>query len=133
LRVDFLALGADAAYVSLKSTSSIMAISALSPNRLPNLIIRVYPPGRSPTLSATLLNNSVIAYLSLRFLKTIRLLCVPFSTVWLFAALDLVIKGSMNNFNALALATVVFILLCSIKEHAIFASIAFLWAAFLPK
>src|SRR5210317_137674 len=36
---------------SLKSTNSIIAISALSPARFPVLRIRVYPPGRSATLS----------------------------------------------------------------------------------
>jgi hypothetical protein len=49
-------------YNSLKSTNSIIAISALSPKRFPNLMIRVYPPGRSATLAATSLNKSVTAF-----------------------------------------------------------------------
>src|SRR5690606_7057578 len=91
------------------------------------------PPGLSPTVSDTVLNSSVTAYLSRRFLNAIRLLWVPFSTDWLFSTFDLVINGSTNSFKALALATVVLILLCSIREQAIFANIAFLCAVFLPK
>ena len=48
---------------SLKSTNSMKHISALSPKRLPNLIIRVYPPGRFATFSETIENNSLIASL----------------------------------------------------------------------
>ena len=58
------AFSADAAnIVSLKSTNSMKQISALSPKRLPNLIIRVYPPGRFATFSETIENNSLIASL----------------------------------------------------------------------
>ena len=44
------------------------------PKRFPNLIIRVYPPGRSPTLVDTAPNNSEIASFCLSLLNTIRLL-----------------------------------------------------------
>ena len=89
-------------------------------------MIRVYPPGRSPTLAATSLNKSVTAYLLRKYEKTIRLLCVV-------SAFDFVIKGSTNCFSAFALATVVLIRLCSIKEQAIFANIDFLCAVCLLK
>src|SRR5690606_26085793 len=80
----------------------------------------------SPTLAATSLNNSVTASFCLNLENTRRLLCVV-------SSLDLVIIGSTNCFKAFALATVVLIRLCCIKEQAIFASIAFLCAVCLPK
>jgi hypothetical protein len=49
------------------------------------------------------------------------------------SSLDLVTSGSINCLSAFALATVVLIRLCSINEQAMFASIAFLCAVFLPK
>ena len=103
-----------------------MAISALSPKRLPNLMIRVYPPGRSPTFGATSRNNIETASLFLRYLKVVLRLCVV-------SSFDFVTNGSINCFKAFALVTVVLILLCSINEHAILASIDLRWAVFLPK
>jgi hypothetical protein len=44
-----------------------------------------------------------------------------------------VINGSTNPLSAFALATVVLMRLCSIKEQAMLESIAFLCAVFLPK
>jgi hypothetical protein len=45
---------------SLKSTSSMIHISALSPKRFPVLMIRVYPPGLSPIFSTTSSNKDFI-------------------------------------------------------------------------
>src|SRR5690606_14163455 len=89
-------------------------------------MIRVYPPGRSPTFGATSLNSSATASFCLILLYTIRLLCVV-------SSLDFVIIGSTNCCKAFAFATVVLIRLCSIKEHAIFANIEFLCAVLRPK
>src|SRR5690606_9356120 len=89
-------------------------------------MIRVYPPGRSPTFGATSLNNSATTSFCLSLLYTIRLLCVV-------SSLDFVIIGSTNCCTAFAFATVVLIRLCSIKEQAIFANIAFLCAVLRPK
>ena len=95
----------DFVYSSLKSTNSIIAMSALSPILFPSLIILVYPPGLSPTLLDIVLNNSLTLSLSRRYLKTILLL-------WVESFFVLVTSGSMNLLRALALVTVVFILLC---------------------
>ena len=103
-----------------------MAISALSPSLLPSLIILVYPPGLSATFTATSLNNSATAFFCFILEKTILLL-------WVVSDLDFVIKGSTNFFNAFAFAIVVLILLCSISEQAILASIELLCPFFLPK
>src|SRR5690625_1706483 len=89
-------------------------------------MIRVYPPGRSPTLAATSLNSSVTAALSRSLENASLLLCVV-------STFDLVTSGSTYCLSALALATVVLIRLCSIREQAIFASMALRCAVFLPK
>eukprot|EP00657_Telonema_sp_P-1_P000857 TRINITY_DN11734_c0_g1_i1.p2 TRINITY_DN11734_c0_g1~~TRINITY_DN11734_c0_g1_i1.p2 ORF type:complete len:101 (-),score=5.77 TRINITY_DN11734_c0_g1_i1:383-685(-) len=59
---------------SLKSTNSMIAISAASPCRNPVLTIRVYPPGRSPTFGPISLNSFVTASLFCREEKTCFLL-----------------------------------------------------------
>ena len=87
---------------------------------------RVYPPGRSPTFDAMSLKSSETAFLSRSAANASRLL-------WVLSVLDLVIKGSINCFNALALVTVVLMRLCSIREQAILASIDLLWAVLRPK
>jgi hypothetical protein len=56
-----------------------------------------------------------------------------FCALTLFSAFDLVIRGSINSFKAFAFATVVLIRLCSIREQAILANMALLWAVFLLK
>ena len=103
-----------------------MAMAALSPWRLPSLMILTYPPGRSPTFMATSRNNSETAYLFLKLLNTTLRLCVV-------SFFDLVIRGSTYCLSALAFASVVLMRLCSIKEQAIFANIDFLCAVFLLK
>ena len=55
-----------ASAASLKSTSSIIAISAASPSRKPVFTMRVYPPGRSAILGATTRNSSLTASFCLR-------------------------------------------------------------------
>ena len=55
--------------MSLKSTSSIIAIDALSPNLLPNLITLVYPPGLSATFFEISSNKILTPSLFLSLLK----------------------------------------------------------------
>ena len=81
-------------------------------------MIRVYPPGRSATFSAMSRKSSLTAYLLRKAEKTTLRL-------WVVSLLALVISGSTNFLSALAFATVVLIRLCSIKEDAILAIIAF--------
>ena len=61
------------------------------------------------------LNSSLTDFLFLIYLKTILLL-------WVESSLVFVTKGSINLLRALAFVTVVFIRLCSISEQAKFAS-----------
>src|SRR5690606_11412141 len=93
------------------------AISALSPRRFASLIIRVYPPVREATFSEISRNKIVIASLSFKYAKTVRRECVV-------SFFDFVIKGSTYLRNALALAKVVVMRLCLIKEVAMLANIA---------
>ena len=51
----------------------------------------------------------------------------------MLSSLDLVKRGYAKTLRALALASVVVILLCIIKEIVRFLRSAFLWADFLPK
>ena len=102
----------------------MMHISALSPCLFPSLMMRVYPPGLSPTLVATSLNNSETAYLSRKFLNTILL-------EWVESSFERVMIGSTKVRSSLAFAVVVVIRLCKIREDAILASIAFLCALVL--
>ena len=117
--LDFFFVLASDLYTSLKSTNSIIAIEALSPNRLPSLMTLVYPPGRSPTFIAISLNNSATAVLSLNEEKANLLLCVV-------SSLDFVITGSINCLRAFALVRVVLIRLCSMREQDILANIELL-------
>ena len=61
------------------------------------------------------LNSSLTDFLFLMYLKTILLL-------WVESSLVFVTNGSINLLRALAFVTVVFIRLCSISEQAKFAS-----------
>ena len=57
---------------SLKSTSSIKHMAALSPARVPVLMIRVYPPGRSITFGDISVKRIFTAYLSCNEANTTR-------------------------------------------------------------
>jgi hypothetical protein len=89
---------------SLKSTSSRIHISALSPSLFPVFSNLVYPPGLSAILGDISLKSSATASLSFRYPNTTLL-------EWVESSFDFVIRGSTNVLRTLAFAVVVVILL----------------------
>ena len=102
----------------LLSTSSIKAISALSPALNPAFIILVYPPLRSLELTEISEKSFATALSDRSLLKT----CLLFDTV---SSFPIVIRGSINFLSSFAFGSVVLIMSCSIKAIARFLKSAF--------
>ena len=116
-RVRVLVFSSPCVYRSLKSTSSISAISAFVAQAPAQLNDAGVPTGTISHLLSYLAESTCDDTLSCKYEKTTR-------RDWVESVFDLVIRGSTYCRSALALATVVVIRLLIISDEAMFDSIA---------